>query len=54
MSIHVYPLGDLIDHDTSGEADCVCGPRAEPVFRDDGSCAWLIVHDSLDGREAYE
>lgn len=51
--IHVIPLNDLIDHDTSGEP-CVCGPRTEAVMRDDGSNGWIVVHHSLDGREANE
>lgn len=44
---------DLIEHDTEGD-DCVCGPTAEPVKREDGSVGWVIVHHSLDGREASE
>ncbi len=51
--VHVYPVGDLVEHDTSGEP-CVCGPIDEPVGRDDGSFGWLVVHHSLDGREAAE
>lgn len=49
---HVYPLGDLIDHDrgTAGAA-CVCGPTLEAVRRVDGSDGWVYVHHSLDGRE---
>jgi hypothetical protein len=49
---HVTPVGDLIEHDTDG--DCICGPTAEPVERDDGSFGWVMVHHSLDGREASE
>ena len=41
--VHVYPLGDLVDHDTEGD-DCVCGPLVEPVPRDDGSYGWLLTH----------
>jgi hypothetical protein len=52
-TVHVIPVGDLVDHDTSG-ADCVCGPSTEAVYRDDGSNGWLIRHNSLDGREATE
>ncbi|GAA1082814.1 hypothetical protein GCM10009665_80430 [Kitasatospora nipponensis] len=44
-----------VEHDTSTtEATCVCGPRVQPVERDDGSVGWLIVHHSLDGRERRE
>lgn len=50
---HVYPLGDLIEHDTTCD-ECVCGPTNVPVERDDGSIAWMIVHHSLDGRENNE
>ncbi len=52
-AIHVYPAGDLIEHDTDS-SDCACGPTTEPVPRDDGSMGWLITHHSLDGREANE
>jgi hypothetical protein len=53
--LHVSPVGDQVDHDTStSEPDCLCGPRVEPVKRDDGSMGWLIVHHSLDGREQAE
>ncbi len=41
-SYHVIPVEDLIEHDSSGEADCICGLGTEPVKRDDGSMAWLI------------
>ncbi len=51
--LHVIPVDDLIDHDTSGDG-CPCGPRTEAVFRDDGSCGWLLRHQSLDGREQQE
>ncbi len=50
-SVHVAPVGDLIEHDTSGESDCVCGPRSRPVKREDGSVGWVVTHSSLDGRE---
>lgn len=49
---HVYPVNDLIEHDREG--DCVCGPEATPVKRDDGSVGWIMVHHSLDGRENRE
>lgn len=52
-TVHCYPVGDLIEHDTDG-GECVCGPSTEAVFREDGSNGWLIVHHSLDGREAHE
>ncbi len=49
--VHVLPLGDSIEH---GDTDCVCGTRTEPVERADGSTGWLVIHYSLDGREARE
>lgn len=51
--IHVYPVADLIEHDTNGD-DCVCGPEQIPVKRDDGSVGWVVSHNSLDGRERFE
>lgn len=50
--VHVRPLGDLVAHPMS--VDCVCGPTTEPVQRQDGSYGWVVVHHSLDGREASE
>jgi hypothetical protein len=50
--LHVVPLGDLIEHDTAGECACIPEPRRTPCA--DGSDGWLIVHRSLDGREARE
>ncbi len=53
--VHVHPVNDLVEHDTSeidGEPfndECVCGPDVEPV-----GTGWLITHHSLDGREAHE
>lgn len=52
QTVHVIPLNDLVEHDTSGE-QCVCGPRVEHVEADGGD-GWLIVHASLDGRELHE
>lgn len=51
--IHVYPLNDLVEHDTASD-DCVCVPDQIPVERDDGSVGWIVSHHSLDGREARE
>lgn len=49
MSVqHVYPVADLIEHETEGD-DCPCGPTVE--FVDGGS---VVVHHSLDKREATE
>lgn len=50
-AVHVLPVNDLIEHEDN---DCPCGPTTEAVFRDDGSNEWIIIHHSLDGREAHE
>ncbi len=52
MSLHVVPIGDLIEHETND--DCPCGPRQEAAVREDGSYGWVVVHHSLDGREKTE
>lgn len=49
--LHVMPTADLIEHEFE---DCACGPRTDPVERDDGSIAWRVTHHSLDGRERDE
>lgn len=53
QTVHVLPIGDLIEHQDTGQ-DCPCGPTVEAVFADDGSNGWLIMHHSLDGRERAE
>lgn len=50
--VHVMPVNDLIEHTDSD--DCVCGPTSDPVKRLDGSVGWVVVHHSLDNREANE
>lgn len=50
-SVHIIPTDDLVEHD---ETECICGPTHQPVIRDDGSCGWITIHASLDGREATE
>lgn len=50
--LHVHPVNDLIKHELADE--CPCGPQSRPVERDDGSIGWLMVHNSLDGREQDE
>lgn len=41
---HIYPIGDLREHNTDG-ADCWCSPQHEGD---------MIVHNSMDRREEYE
>ncbi|WP_174545597.1 hypothetical protein [Nocardiopsis dassonvillei] len=54
-TLHVVPLDDLIEHDSSTtDASCVCGPTTKPIKREDGSVGWVITHSSLDGRELRE
>jgi hypothetical protein len=52
MALHVVPLGDAVEH--VSDDDCLCGPTAKPVEADDGSVEWLMIHNSLDGRELNE
>jgi hypothetical protein len=49
--LHVVPVGDAVDHDTSTDEGCICGPTAKPVEGTDGSIGWIAIHHSLDGRE---
>lgn len=42
---HVVPLMDLREHITDSDKPCWCHPR-----EDEG----VIVHNSMDGREAFE
>lgn len=51
QTVHVLPVNDLIEHE---DDDCICGPTTEAVPCDDGSFGWVVVHASLDGREAQE
>jgi hypothetical protein len=46
--LHVYPIGDLKEHDKKG-TKCWCQPDVEYIG--DGA---LVTHNSADGREAYE
>lgn len=49
---HIRPRRDIVLHEL--DEDCSCLPTPEPIFRDDGSVAWNLIHHSLDGREAGE
>lgn len=51
-TVHVHPLGDLIEHELTD--DCPCGPEQRPEPQEDGSTGWLVIHHSLDGREEAE
>ena len=52
-AVHVLPINDLVKHEDV-DTSCVCGPQEQPVKRDDGSVGWVVVHNSLDGRELRE
>ncbi|WEF34870.1 hypothetical protein [Pseudoduganella chitinolytica] len=43
-AVHVMPLGDMHEHETS--CDCWCGPQEDEYG--------VVVHNSFDGREDYE
>lgn len=56
MTVHVYPVNDLVGHDTVG-TDCVCGPTVTYVDDDTGAAypdGPVVTHHSLDGREHHE
>jgi len=53
-AVHVVPVNDRLAHTEDDEGSCICGPRVEPVPRDDGTIGWLVTHHSLDGRERDE
>lgn len=44
---HVWPVGDLIDHELIGQ-NCVCGPWLD---LDEATGCWFVIHRPLDGRE---
>lgn len=46
--VHVYPLGDLADHKTEGEA-CWCAP----VTKREG-LGFVVLHNALDGRASQD
>lgn len=52
-TMHVFPIGDLVEHEVDGEP-CVCGPSTEWLIGRDGSTGKLVTHHSLDDRELYE
>lgn len=52
--VHVMPIDDLIEHEYDEEGYCPCGPEVRPVEREDGSIAWLYIHNALDGRDLEE
>jgi hypothetical protein len=55
VSVHVYPINDLIEHELHS-IECVCGPDVYFVDDETGETLddALVVHHSLDGRELLE
>ena len=48
---HIYPLNDLIDHNTEPKGTdnfiCKCNPKIDVEYQ-------IITHNSLDRREVYQ
>ncbi|MCU1500571.1 MAG: hypothetical protein JWM47_4524 [Acidimicrobiales bacterium] len=47
--VHVFPLEDVVEHDTNNFDECICGPEVQ--YLDDGC---IVIHHALDGREHDE
>lgn len=52
--VHIMPINDLVEHEWDDDGDCPCGLDVQPVERDDGTIAWVYVHNALDGRDLEE
>jgi hypothetical protein len=50
---HIYPLDDLAAHNTNG-GPCSCQPRVESGDIEGYVVKVLVIHNSFDGREAFE
>jgi len=50
---HVYPINDLIEHETEKGKDCKCPCNPEFKYNFDEDCC-LIVHAAMDRREVFE
>ncbi len=44
---HILPLNDLIEHENGIDLYCPCNPTIDVENQ-------IVIHDSLDGREAIE
>lgn len=55
MTIHVYPINDLIDHRIDEPADsisCPCDPTVEWLDEDGEPLEEpIVIHNAIDGRE---
>jgi hypothetical protein len=49
--IHCVPNNDLREHITGKAVTCWCQPEIQTAIDVDG---YIVVHNSLDGREKYE
>ena len=48
-TVHITPENDVLEH---VEGECACAPRTNLVTQNGTCIAWIIVHNSFDGREA--
>lgn len=56
MAVHIYPINDWIEHDTSSEAsDCQCLCDPEIIWIDEETQEFLaspiVIHNAIDQRE---
>ncbi len=51
--VHVIPVRDLVAHEDDG-VDCVCIPEVQYMIGCCGDSGKLVLHHSLDNREAHE
>lgn len=51
---HVVPINDLVEHEADDDGECPCGPVVQPIEREDGTIAWVYIHNALDGRDLEE
>lgn len=52
--VHIMPINDLVEHEWDNDGDCPCGLDVQPVEREDGTIAWVYMHNALDGRDLEE
>lgn len=56
MTLHVYPVADVIEHNTEQSNDCLCSPKMQFYDPETGKvyAEPLVIHNSFDGREHLE
>ena len=47
--LHVYPVDDTREHITDARGKCWCNPTLQ-----EEPSGYVVVHNSMDGREQYE